>query len=39
MVIFIQNMKFLCLILWLGEVYTDDNAIADDNYAPQSMIV
>ena len=34
--IFIQNMKFLCLTLWLGGVYTDDDAKNNDG---QSMLV
>ena len=34
-------MKFLCLNLWLGEVYTDTNTDANTNDADdaQSMIV
>ena len=37
---FIPNVKFLCLALWLGEVCTDD-ADANDtvNDDEQSMIV
>ena len=27
----VPNMKLLCLILWLGEVCTDDDASADAN--------
>ena len=34
----IQNMKFLCLTLWQGEVCTDD-ADANTNNEGQSMIV
>ena len=38
--IFIPDMKFLCLTLWLGGVCTDDtnNGANDDNNG-QSMIV
>ena len=43
MCIFVQNMKFLCITMWLGGLYTnnandntDDNANDDDG---QSMIV
>ena len=28
--IFIPNTKFLCLTLWLGELYADHNTNADD---------
>ena len=43
MYICILNMKFLCLTMYQGEVYTDDdnmdNANADDANDGQSMIV
>ena len=37
MFIFISNMKFLSLILWLGGLFTDANdANNNDNYARQA---
>ena len=39
MCICILNMKFLCLTLWQGEVYTDDNDANDNNDDGQFMIV
>ena len=38
--IFVPNMKFLCLSLWLGEVCTDDANDEDANdHNRQSMTV
>ena len=34
--IFILNMKFPCLILWLGGVCTDNDANADDDGTPRT---
>ena len=36
MCIFISNMKFLSLILWLGGLCTDADADATDNYAQRT---
>ena len=36
--IFTPDMKFLCLIMWLGKLYTDNDDV-DNNVDGQNMIV